>query len=228
MLAFPNAHSADAKSLVYHAAPTFAEYLKISRQRDLLEARLQEIRLFPRDQAYVVCYPHEVHLLTVVAEDSPATIAVLPVLAHLTAMCPRLALRVLDREVAAGPLATLLGEQAATIRLDDAHLPLLLACDQAWQYHGSWGPHPRAIEPYLAEWRASRSATKPPPPADAPRGKEPDAGRQEPSAHEMRLWYNSGLNQACAQEVCALLAQIYDLHGEAVPPQAQQPGDAEA
>ncbi|HXF60921.1 MAG TPA: thioredoxin family protein [Caldilineaceae bacterium] len=214
MLAFSSAHSAGAKSLVYHTAPTVAEYLEATRQRDLLKARLREIRLAPHAQAYVVSYPHVVYLLTVVAEDSPATIAVLPVLAHLAAMCPRLTLRVLEREAAAGSLATLLGEQAATIRLDDAHLPLLLAFDQAWQCHGSWGPHPRAIEPYLAKWQAGQ-----------PEMGTPETGLREPPVHEMRLWYNSGLNQACAQEVCALLAGIHDRLKEAAPPQAQQPDD---
>jgi hypothetical protein len=204
------AGSAGLKTLTYQAIPTFAEYQVMVRQRALLASRVQEIRLAPDDQAFFINYPEAVHLL-MVAGNSPDTVAVLPVLAHLAAMSPRLELRVLHKEAAAVPLARLTGAPASAATLAETALPLLLVFDEEWRLRGQWGPHPQAIKPHLERWLAHHPEFERLAESDVPAGRLPHAQLVEQLTQKMRLWYNSGLNAACAREVRALLAEM---HGE--------------
>jgi hypothetical protein len=198
------------KSLTYCGAPTFDEYLATCCYRDLLATRCCEIRLTPEQQDFFTSYPHYLQLLALVADASPATAVVLPVWAHLVSAAPRLDLRVLDVAASAGPLAVLVEDAGMRGRLAQADLPLLLVFDAAWRLQAQWGPHPQAAQVYLARLR-SRHA-----PEDTRAGRAGECPRpDDPLVQEIRLWYNSGLNRACAEEVCRLLAGLLDA----------QPGD---
>ncbi|MCC6169146.1 MAG: thioredoxin family protein [Caldilineaceae bacterium] len=187
------------KSLAYYAAPTFADYLALVPQRSAaLAARLGEIRIAPDEQLFFVTYPDAIRWLAV-ADDSPATAVVLPVVAHVAALSPRLDLRILGEDEAAAVLVCLTGDPGAAAVLDDADLPLLLAFDEEWQFQTSWGPHPAAIDPYLEQWFEAH-------PAAESESEEMDEALLAQLTQEMRLWYNSGLNQACAADLRAFLA----------------------
>jgi hypothetical protein len=199
---------ADAKSLTYLTLPTFAEYVASCRRRALLETRLCEIRLLPDEQAFFVNYPDLVHLVVVIADDEPDTFAVLPVLAHLAIMSPRIDLRVL-REEDAARLALLIDDPAAGEWLADNSLPLVFAFDEEWQLLDQWDPRPPAAEAQLAQWLARHrdfvTLTESHDPADQSYYYD----LLEQLTQEMRLWYNSGLNQVCAQGVRSRLARLY-------------------
>jgi hypothetical protein len=199
--------SSAGKTLIYHQAPTFSEYLELNSQhRALLEARLNEIRIAPDSQHFFVTYPDTIRWLAVAADDSPGTAAVLPVLAHVAAMSPRLDLRVLGEEEAAAVLARLTGNPDATALLADSDLPLLFAFDEDWQLQDQWGPHPAALDPYLERWLAEYPEVE----AESEWGEELLAQLTQ----AMRLWYNSGLNQACAAELCTFLAGMQTTGGD--------------
>lgn len=203
----PRDETSAGKTLAYHHAPTFAEYLAlVPQRRDLLETRLGEIRIAPDSQFFFVTYPDSIRWLVVVAEDSPSTAVVLPVLAHVAAMSPRLDLRVLGEEDAAAVLARLTGSPDAGAALADADLPLLFAFDEDWQLQDQWGPHPAAIDPYLERWFAAHP--------DVESGGEPGEEVLAQLTQEMRLWYNSGLDQACAAELRTFLTAMQTANGD--------------
>ncbi|RIK51885.1 MAG: hypothetical protein DCC57_10440 [Chloroflexi bacterium] len=179
----------------------------VPQHRAVLAARLAEIRIAPDEQLFFVTYPDTIHWLAV-ADDSPATLVVLPLVAHVAALSPRLDLRVLGEDEAAAALVCLTGDPDAAALLEDADLPLLLAFDEEWQYQASWGPHPAAIDPYLEQWFAAHPAAESEP-------EEMDESLLAQLTQEMRLWYNSGLNQACAAELRAFLAGMQSAEPDA-------------
>jgi len=152
--------------------------------------RLREIRLLAEDQAYFTEYPDLTHWL-IVADDSPDSLVVLPILAHLAVWIPSLTLRVVREEDAPPLLSALASDEETAASWGEADLPLLLSFDDEWQFQEQWGPHPQAIEPYLDKWLDEHQEFE----------------EAEQLLQEMRLWYNTSLNQACGEEVRALLAR---------------------
>lgn len=193
------------KSVIYQRLLTFAEYLALVPQsRSLLETRLREIRIPPDDLFFFVAYPRRTRLLAVVADDTPSTVVVLPVIAHVAAQSPRLDLRVVREAEAADLLIALTGDAQAGDLLTDAALPRLLIFDDQWQIHALWGPHPKEIESYRA--RGQSPDTNP--------AQHAPAQEHDRLTHELRLWYNSGLNERCAAELRALLAALHPAEGD--------------
>jgi hypothetical protein len=200
---------ADAKSLTYLTLPTFAEYLAGCRRRGLMETRLCEIRLPPAEQAFFVNYPDLVHLAVVVADDAPETIVVLPVLAHLAAMSPRLDLRVLCAEEAAAALARLTDDPAVHQQPAERGLPQVFAFDEEWQLLDQWDPRPLAAEQQMERWLARRRDVAVLAESDEPADQSRYRELLESLTQEMRLWYNSGLNRTCAQGVRNWLTRLH-------------------
>jgi hypothetical protein len=196
--------------LVYSRATTYSEYEAASSRREFLQTRRREIRLSPEEQAYFTAYPDLVHWLVVATDDSPDSLVVLPVLAHVAAWVPRLSLRVVREDEAAQLLAALVDDQGLLASWAEAELPLLLSFDEDWQFQESCGPHPQAIEPLLDQWIAEHPDYEPLAEDESPAGQAAYARLLEQLLHEVRLWYNSSLNQACAEELHALLARWHD------------------
>jgi hypothetical protein len=197
------------KSLLFSLSPTFAEYLAGGpAYADLLRARRREIRLSANDQSFFSAYPDIVHVVAIIAEDSPDTPAVLPVLAHIAAQCPRMDLRVLREEDAPGYYSLLSDDQEFLDSLPTLDVPLVVFFDEEWQIQDRWGPQPQAIEPYLEAWLERNPEYELLADDNSPEAQTRVASLAEQLAAEMRLWYNSGLNQACAAEIRDLLAGL--------------------
>jgi len=209
MQAHPIAAFSREKSLGYTAAATFEEYSADAAATVALHRRLAEIRIGPDDQLFFAAYPDVLHWV-VIADDSPDTVAVLPVLVHLARCSPRIDVRIAQADVWEGYLRVLVDDPDLLSNLADIDLPLLLIFDEDWRYVDQWGPHPEAIDPYLDEWLTAH------PDFDAlSEDDSPCAYRAllEELTHTMRLWYNSTLNQACAKEVRELLARLQEEAG---------------
>jgi hypothetical protein len=196
------------KTLAYGGALTFAEYLAESHHRDFLEMRGREIRLLPDDQLYFALYPDVGHWLVVVADDSPETLVVLPVLTRVADHAPRLTLRVVREEDAPELLGVLADEGVAL--LQDADLPLLFCFDEEWHFQETWGPHPQAFDPLWERWLGEHPAFETLAEDESPAGHAEYARLVEQLLYAQRLWYNSGLNHAVAQELHQLLARWHD------------------
>lgn len=197
------------KSLAYRLACSFTEYLQsTSVDRAWFEARRDEIRIAADDQLFFVTYPDSVYWLAVVAEDGPDTAATLPIVAQVCALSPRFELRVVTEERAADLLGVLLDDTSAPAALADADLPLYLTFDEEWTLQDQWGPHPQAIDPYLEQWSAEHPELDTLADDDSPAAQAAYLDLVARLTHAMRLWYNSGLTQACVQELRALLASI--------------------
>jgi hypothetical protein len=194
------------KSLLYSCATTYAEFVAASPRLEFLEMRAREIRLLPEEQAYFTEYPDLTHWL-IVADDSPDSLVVLPVLAHLAVWVPSLSLRVVYEDEAAALLPALVADAGLLASWADADLPLLLSFDDEWQFQEQWGPHPQAIEPFLDKWLADHGDYERLAEDSSVTGQRAFARLIESLLYEMRLWYNSSLNQACGEELRALLAR---------------------
>jgi hypothetical protein len=202
------------KTLLYSCASTYGEFVAASPRQEFLEMRLREIRLLAEEQAYFTEYPDATHWLVVAADDSPDCLIVLPVLGHLAAWATRVSLRVVREDEAAQLLPALASDPALVASWGEADLPLLLSFDDEWQFQEQWGPHPQAIEPYLEQWLAEHSDFERLAEDESPEGQLAYSQLLERLLYEMRLWYNTSLNQACGVELCALLARWHDENGE--------------
>jgi hypothetical protein len=202
------------KTLIYSCTTTYSEYVALSSRQDFLEMRAHEIRLLAEEQAYFTEYPDLVHWLIVAADDSPDSLVVLPVLAHIAVWVPRLMLRVVREDEAAMLLPALVDDPALRASWTEGDLPLLLSFDDEWQFQEQWGPHPHAIEPFLDKWLAEHSDYEALAEDESAAGQNAYGRLLEQLLYEMRLWYNSSLNQACGEELHALLARWHDENGD--------------
>jgi hypothetical protein len=195
------------KSLLFSCATTYREFIEASPRQEFYEIRSREIRLLPEVQAYCCDYPDPVNWLIVAADETPDTLVVLPVLAHIANLVPRLALRVVNEEDASTLLSALVDDESLLASWADADLPLLLGFDDEWQFQEQWGPHPQAIDPWMDAWLAEHREIEQVAEDESPEGQAAYARLLDNLTYEMRLWYNSALNQACAEEICAILAR---------------------
>jgi len=202
------------KTLIYSYATTYSEFVAASPRREFLEMRSREIRLLAEEQAYFTEYPDLSHWLVVATDDGPDCLVVLPVLAHVAAWAQSLTLRVVHEDEAAKLLPALTNDAALLASWSEADLPLLLSFDDEWQFQEQWGPHPQAIEPYLDRWLAEHREYEALAEDDSVSGQLAYSRLLEQLLQEMRLWYNSSLNQACGEELRALMARWLEENGD--------------
>ena len=199
------------KSLIYTTAMAYGDYLAQSASRELLRIRQGEIRLLPDDQLFFTTYPDFIRWLVVVSDESPDTVAVLPVLMHIAACCPRLKVRViLDDDDSLRHVARLMDDPALAAGLADADFPLLLIFDEEWHYLDQWGPHPPEIEPLLDEWLAEHPDFEQLSDDDSPAAQAAYEALLDELTQVMRLWYNSGLNQAAVADVRGVMSHLHE------------------
>jgi diadenosine tetraphosphatase ApaH/serine/threonine PP2A family protein phosphatase len=89
-------------------------------------------------------------------------------------------------------------------------LPLLALFDDERQYLGKWGPHPAGFVSYMDDWRKRHPDSAPEIEFGPGGSPHQDVALHNELIHEMRLWYNSALNQASIVEVRALLESVLD------------------
>jgi hypothetical protein len=194
----------DGKVALLNLACTYAEF-EAAHGRALLATRRQEARIAPQEQLFLATYPDVLHWLVLVADDAPETQIILPLLARLTDCSIRVDLRILRETDGFSTLAAVLDDAGASELLSDPDLPLLLIFDDEWQLQEQWGPFPHEMETLLEAWLERH-------PDFESLAEEGDSENQTRYAvlldaltWEMRVWFNSGLDRACTQEICELL-----------------------
>lgn len=205
------ANGAADDSFLFAAAPTYEEYLAGDVMfAPLLRARMAEVRLPAKDQAYFAALPEPVYLVAVAPGDSPSTVAVLPIVARIAACSARIELRVLQEEEGLALLSKLVDDPDILDNLPEMDLPLVVLFDRDGQYLSHWGPHPQAMDSYLDEWLRRHPSFETLIDDDTAEGQAAYACLIDELVHEMRLWFNSGLNQACATEIRTMFPFVVD------------------
>lgn len=188
---------------------SFAEFANDSLiYRRLLWQRSGEIRLSAEVAHFLARYPDVLHLVLIVSDDNPDTIAIAPIVHRLAEASPRLALYIFRDEDDLAPLDALSDELELGEDPDEIDVPLLLVFDEEGELQEQWGPRPEAAETPLEQWLQGH------PDYDALADSESDEDQDayalllDELTHQMRLWYNSGLNTACIEELCTLLKSL--------------------
>jgi len=196
-----------ARALAFTAASSFTQFLtSVPALAPLLRRRLQEIHLRREDQDFFSQYPDFLNGIILLNEDMPETVAVVPVLLRVAQVCPRLTLHLLHETENLSALARLVDD----FELSELDLPQLFLFDEEWNLQGQWGPHPQEAEPYLDDWFAGHPNYDALAESDAPADQAHYLRLIQQLTHEMRVWYNSGLNQAAAAELRTLFTSLQD------------------
>lgn len=173
-----------------------------------IRKRLQELHLEPADQLFFVTFPDTLNFLVLLSEDAPETTIVLPILVRLVELSPRFVLHILRDTDDLKLLQAMLEESEFTEELIDSDLPLVLIFDEEWNFQAQWGPHPQEAEAYLDRWFEEHPEYESLAEEDSVESQRQYAALLESLTHEMRVWYNSGLNQACVKELRGLLESV--------------------
>jgi hypothetical protein len=199
------------RSLALTAGQSVAAFLATSPQlAPAIYSRLREIRIPWADQEFLLNYPDHLHLVILLSEEIPETVVVVPVLMRLGQLSPRFVLRILRDSDDLSGLNRLVDDLDLVGALQEVPLPQLLVFDEEWQLQCQWGPHPQEADAYLDRWFEQHPTYETLAESDDPAAQTHYTALLEQLTHEMRVWYNSGLNRACSQEICALLAGLLE------------------
>jgi hypothetical protein len=209
---------ASVKTLVFISALTMDEFLsQTSNYGTLIKNRLREIHLTPDDQAFFVDYPDVLHFVALVAEDSPETVAVLPILARIAEVGTRFDLCILRDDddptmlnTLVDTLDTLVDDSDPFADPSELDLPMLLIFDEEWQYQDRWGPHPQAAEAHLDDWLERHPEYESLADEESPEAQSLYARLLNTLTYEMRIWYNSELNGECIKEIRKVLVSLQE------------------
>ncbi len=217
--------------LLFAAAPVYAEYLAQDEAlARLLRARMAEIRVPLADQAFFAGLTEPVYVVAVAPNDSPSTVAVLPIVARVAAMNPLIDLRVLQEDEGIELLGKIVDDEDFLDSLPEMDLPLVVLFDRDRQYLTHWGPHPQALDPYLDDWLNRHPDFEALVDDESAEGQTAYVELLEQLTHEVRLWFNSGLNHVCVAELRALFPSSTEDDAEdedAGDESGDEPGDDE-
>ncbi len=199
-------------AVAFTSALTLAEFLAQMASREnrrCLRRQYESLVLPPEQQLFCAEYPKWIFVIGLVEENTPDTLTVLPVLARLAQAGPRLDLRIFRDEDALSLLNELVDEDLdLEADLDEIELPLFFFFDEEWTELARWGPRPQAAEERLDQWLAANPRYQALLTDEAEEDSEELARLMSELTHQMRIWYNDDLTQACAQEIQALLTRI--------------------
>ncbi len=205
----PISLAASRRSLTYTAALTLQEFLALEATYGaLLHRRLTEVRLTSEQQIRLSRYPDTLHFLVLLSIDDPDTVAVLPLLALIVAASPRIGLHILTDEDDLTLLDALADDLDLAGDLDDIDLPILFILDEEWNIQETWGPRPEEADARLEEWLEAHPEYESLADDESDEGQDAYAQLLDELTYTMRIWYNSGLNAACVDEILALLDAI--------------------
>lgn len=199
------------KSMATFVSQSFEDFLATAPALEgAIRRRLLEIRISPADQDFFVYYPDVLNFFLLLSEESPETVVVAPILVRLAQCSPRFTLSVLRDSDDLTSLDRIVDELDLVSALSEIELPLLLVFDEEWNFQCSWSGHPQQADRNLEEWFARHPEYDLLAESDAPADEAQFGVLLEKLTHEMRVWYNSGLNEACIAEVRALLAALLE------------------
>lgn len=199
------------RSVLFTTGLTLLEFLHATPALALaLQNRLREVRLPLETQEFLINYPDILHWVILLSEEAPEASVVVPTLVRMAQSSPRFTLQMAgDRELQP-LLAALSDELEVNGDVNEIDLPQLLFFDEEWNFQAQWGPHPQAADPYLDEWFTQHPEYEALAESDLPADQEKYLLLLTELTHEMRVWYNSGLNRACCQEIQALLTTLLE------------------
>jgi hypothetical protein len=199
------------KAIAGHIGPTFREFLaNAPALAPMLQTRAHEIRIPWDTQDFLINYPDVLHWVIVLSEETPETVVVVPILVRIAQLSSRFTLQIMRDSEAQNLLGGLATELELNGDLSEVDLPLLLIFDEEWEFQSQWGPHPEAAERYLDEWFGRHPEYETLAESEALADQETYNALLDKLTHEMRVWYNSGLNKACIREIHTLLASLLD------------------
>ncbi len=188
---------------------TFAEFCAAqpAELAGLLRRIFAGTRIDPDTQLYLTTYPIWLTCVVIVEDQAPDTALIVPILVRMAEACPRLGLRILSTTMDLTAINEL-ADDDLDLEEDDLDLPLLLFFDEEWNQQAQWGPRPLAAEKRLDAWLAAHPVYEKLLEDDS----NDDALALErlvgQLTHQMRLWYNDDLTNACIGEIRAVLEQL--------------------
>jgi hypothetical protein len=211
-----------ARSVAFTSCATFMEYVSSTPPEiaSLLRQRHSEVRFHSGDQQFFVDYPDVLNLIVLVSDGAPDTPVVLPLLARMAGLCGRAELRVVTDD-ALSRLEPLL-DPDADVDLDNLELPQLFIFDADLQLQAHWGPRPQAVDAHLDEWLSAHRRYEVLGESDDPAEQEEFARLNLQLTLLMRVWFNSGIDHECTNEIRTLLAGLQEEDEEPVDMEASK------
>ncbi|MBV7336470.1 thioredoxin family protein [Chloroflexi bacterium TSY] len=196
-------------TLTLLAGQSFREFVSSnSIYQSLMLRRYEEARIPTQNQQLLVDYPDSQHWTFLCTEDSPDTVAVLPLLQRLAETNRRFDLTIFREEDDLKPLDALVDDLDLTGDLSEVDTPLLFIFDEEFQLLGQWGPRPQAAEAYLDEWLDLHVEYEALADSEELDDQIEFATLLDALTLEMRVWYNSHLGDECVSEICQLLETV--------------------
>ena len=197
------------KIFAFTTGRTAAEFLEETPSlAKLVRQRLQEIRIPATIQDYFVSYPDNLNFALLVSEDAPETPIILPLWMRIVQLSSRFSLRIFRDTDTLTMLNQLIEEVDLNEDLGELELPLCLLFDEEWNYQTQWGPHPQSAEPFLDRWFEQHSEYEALAEDETSEAQRKYALLINDLIYQMRVWYNSDLDQAAMQEIRDLLASL--------------------
>lgn len=175
---------------------------------DLLRRRLSEIRVPTPIQDFLITYPDMLNFALLLSEEAPETAIIAPIWMRVAQLSPRFSLRIFRDTDHLNLLNQITDDLDLNEDLAEIELPLCLLFDEEWNYQAQWGPHPQAAEPFLDKWFEEHGEYELLAEDDTPEAQHKYAALIQDLIQQMRVWYNSGLDRACLQEIHELLAGL--------------------
>lgn len=195
--------------MVFLAGLTMQEFIDANDvYGEMLIHRCQEVRLSAHAQDYFSLYPDLLYIIVLATPEDPDTVAVVPVLDAIVRSSPRLSMRLVRDDVHPALLNGLLQNVDPAIDLDEIDLPQAFFFDDEWQLLDQWGPRPQKAESYLDGWLENNPTYEELADSTDDDGQQAYSALLEQLTCEMRVWYNSGLNDACAEEIHQMLTSL--------------------
>lgn len=199
------------KIFAFTGGLTAAEFLEATPSlAKLVRQRQQEILIPTPIQDYFVNYPDQLNFALLVSEEAPETPIILPLWMRIEQLSSRLSLRVFRDTDNLNLLNQLLDEIDLNEELGELELPICLLFDEEWNYQTQWGPHPQSAEPFLDRWFEQHGEYEALAEDETPEAQRKYAQLINDLIYQMRVWYNSELDQAAIQEIRDLLASLRD------------------
>lgn len=190
---------------------TFSEYVEnYPGYSKLLATRYDEARIPAKAQEHLVQYPENLHLIFIVEDENPDTVAILPLLQRIADCCTRFRFYIVPAERDLTHIDQLLTDGDLDEELSEMELPLLLLFDDDWNFRLSWGPRPEAADGYLVQWLEDNPTYEVLATDDSAENQNAYLALFHDLMYSMRLWYNSGLQEKCVDELCSLFAALQE------------------
>ena len=203
------AMSITGDSMAFYTGLTMQEFIDDNDlYGKMLTHRYREVRLPPEAQAYFNVYPDLTYIIVLATPEDPDTVAVVPVLDAIVQSSPRLSMRLIRDDDDLTLLDLLLPNSDLINDLEELDLPQAFFFDDEWQLLGQWGPRPQEAESYLDGWLERNPEYETLADSSDDDDQQAYGALLEQLTCEMRVWYNSGLDDACTEEVLQLLSNL--------------------